>query len=156
MPDAWATVVFTKSSLPKSDNIKFKQWVAQGDQEMDGNSSSNLLPVATMFEALSVTKWTTCSDPTKFTTSLNNLNKKYVVLELSVASTDLRKTVPLGQYTKKLMRVLLFLSVHPSAIIVQPVSLQVLRKSSVGAESDQHVNICSFAVHCDQMWPSTQ
>ena len=26
----------------------------------------------------------------------------------------------------------------------------------VGAESDQHVNIYSFAVRCDQMWPSTQ
>ena len=28
--------------------------------------------------------------------------------------------------------------------------------SSVGAKSDQQVNICSFAVCCDQMWPSTQ
>ena len=27
---------------------------------------------------------------------------------------------------------------------------------SVGAESDQHVNICSFAVRCDRRWPSTQ
>ena len=27
---------------------------------------------------------------------------------------------------------------------------------SVGAESDQLVNICSFAVHCDRRWPSTQ
>ena len=27
---------------------------------------------------------------------------------------------------------------------------------SVGAESDQHVNICSFVVRCDRMWPSTQ
>ena len=26
----------------------------------------------------------------------------------------------------------------------------------VGAESGQHVNICSFAVRCDQRWPSTQ
>ena len=26
----------------------------------------------------------------------------------------------------------------------------------VGAESDQHVNIYSFAVRCDRMWPSTQ
>ena len=26
----------------------------------------------------------------------------------------------------------------------------------VGAESDQHVNICSFVVRCDQRWPSTQ
>ena len=26
----------------------------------------------------------------------------------------------------------------------------------VGAKSDQHVNICSFAVRCDRMWPSTQ
>ena len=26
----------------------------------------------------------------------------------------------------------------------------------VGVESDQHVNICSFAVRCDQMWPNTQ
>ena len=26
----------------------------------------------------------------------------------------------------------------------------------VGVESDQHVNICSFAVRCDQRWPSTQ
>ena len=26
----------------------------------------------------------------------------------------------------------------------------------VGAESDQHINICSFAVRCDRMWPSTQ
>jgi hypothetical protein len=64
---------------------------------MDGNSSSNFLPAATIFEALSVTKCTTCSGPTKFTTSLNNLNKKSAVLEVSVASTDLRKTIPLGQ-----------------------------------------------------------
>ena len=27
---------------------------------------------------------------------------------------------------------------------------------TVGAESDQHVNICSFIVHCDRRWPSTQ
>ena len=26
----------------------------------------------------------------------------------------------------------------------------------VGVESDQHINICSFAVYCDRMWPSTQ
>jgi len=26
---------------------------------------------------------------------------------------------------------------------------------SVGAESDQHVNICSFVVRCNRMWPST-
>ena len=26
----------------------------------------------------------------------------------------------------------------------------------VGAESDQHVSICSFVVRCDRMWPSTQ
>ena len=26
----------------------------------------------------------------------------------------------------------------------------------VGAESDQHVNICSFAVCCDRTWPNTQ
>ena len=26
---------------------------------------------------------------------------------------------------------------------------------TVGAESDQHVNICSFAVRCDRRWPST-
>ena len=26
----------------------------------------------------------------------------------------------------------------------------------VGAKSDQHVNICSFVVHCDRRWPSTQ
>ena len=28
--------------------------------------------------------------------------------------------------------------------------------SSVGAESAQQVNIYSFAVRCDRMWPSTQ
>jgi len=27
---------------------------------------------------------------------------------------------------------------------------------SVGAKSDQQLNICSFAVRCDQMWHSTQ
>ena len=27
---------------------------------------------------------------------------------------------------------------------------------SVGAKSDQQVNIYSFVVHCDRMWPSTQ
>ena len=27
---------------------------------------------------------------------------------------------------------------------------------SVGAKSDQHINICSFVVRCDRMWPSTQ
>ena len=29
-------------------------------------------------------------------------------------------------------------------------------RAGVGAESDQHVNICSFVVRCDRMWPSTQ
>ena len=29
-------------------------------------------------------------------------------------------------------------------------------KDGVGAESDQHVNICSFVVYCDRVWPSTQ
>ena len=29
-------------------------------------------------------------------------------------------------------------------------------KWSVGAKSDQQVNICSFVVRCDRMWPSTQ
>ena len=29
-------------------------------------------------------------------------------------------------------------------------------KDSVGAECDQLVNICSFAVRCDRRWPSTQ
>jgi len=29
-------------------------------------------------------------------------------------------------------------------------------KDIVGAESDKHVNIYSFAVRCDRMWPSTQ
>ena len=27
---------------------------------------------------------------------------------------------------------------------------------TIGAESDQHINIYSFAVCCDRMWPSTQ
>ena len=26
----------------------------------------------------------------------------------------------------------------------------------VGAKSDQQVNICSFAMRCDRMWPSTR
>ena len=30
------------------------------------------------------------------------------------------------------------------------------KKACVGAESDQQVNICSFAVRCDRRWPSTQ
>ena len=30
------------------------------------------------------------------------------------------------------------------------------RMICVGAESDQQVNICSFAVRCDRRWPSTQ
>ena len=29
-------------------------------------------------------------------------------------------------------------------------------KDSVGAECDQLVNICSFAIRCDRRWPSTQ
>jgi len=28
--------------------------------------------------------------------------------------------------------------------------------AAVGAKSDQQVNICSFAMRCDRMWPSTQ
>ena len=31
-----------------------------------------------------------------------------------------------------------------------------LLNPSVGTESNQHVNICSFAVRCDRRWPSTQ
>ena len=30
------------------------------------------------------------------------------------------------------------------------------RSHGVGAESDQHVNIYSFAIRCDRRWPSTQ
>ena len=37
-----------------------------------------------------------------------------------------------------------------------PSLLMTLGSSGVGAESDQQVNICSFAVHCDRRWPSTQ
>ena len=33
---------------------------------------------------------------------------------------------------------------------------QVLWSLIVGTESDQLVNICSFAVRCDRRWPSTQ
>ena len=29
-------------------------------------------------------------------------------------------------------------------------------KPAIDVESDQQVNICSFAVHCDRRWPSTQ
>ena len=29
------------------------------------------------------------------------------------------------------------------------------RSILVGAESDQHVNIYSFAIRCDRIWPST-
>ena len=36
-------------------------------------------------------------------------------------------------------------------------SFQVfLYTQCVGAESDQYVNIFSFAVRCDRMWPNTQ
>ena len=31
-----------------------------------------------------------------------------------------------------------------------------MKKEVVDAKSDQQVNIYSFAVRCDQMWPSTQ
>ena len=31
-----------------------------------------------------------------------------------------------------------------------------INNDDVGVESDQHVNICSFVVRCDWMWPSTQ
>ena len=34
--------------------------------------------------------------------------------------------------------------------------MQSLEEGGVGAESDQQVNICSFAVRCDRRWPSTQ
>ena len=34
--------------------------------------------------------------------------------------------------------------------------LEFSKFDGVGAESDQHVNICSFAVRCDRRWPSTQ
>jgi len=43
------------------------------------------------------------------------------------------------------------LAPHPTARV--PLSLAF---SPVGAESDQHVNICSFAVRCDRRWHSTQ
>ena len=35
-------------------------------------------------------------------------------------------------------------------------SLLIIDRCFVGVESNQHVNICSFAVRCDRMWPSTQ
>ena len=30
------------------------------------------------------------------------------------------------------------------------------KRICVSVESDQHVNICSFAIRCDRGWPSTQ
>ena len=32
----------------------------------------------------------------------------------------------------------------------------VPKKNTVGAKSDQLVNICRFTVRCDWMWPSTR
>ena len=32
----------------------------------------------------------------------------------------------------------------------------IIEDITVGVENDQHVNIDSFTVRCDQMWPSTQ
>jgi hypothetical protein len=57
---------------------------------------------------LSVTICTIFSGPTNKTTSLNNLYNNITVFEASDASTVFKKTVPLGQYTKKLIKVLLF------------------------------------------------
>jgi len=31
-----------------------------------------------------------------------------------------------------------------------------MAKHHVGAENDQHINTCSFAVRCDRMWHSSQ
>ena len=33
---------------------------------------------------------------------------------------------------------------------------RIIDIGTVGAKSDQQVNICSFVVRCDRMWPSTQ
>ena len=45
---------------------------------------------------------------------------------------------------------------HPMTKSVEHIGSSPQTTSTVGAESDQYVNICSFVVCCDRMWPSTQ
>ena len=42
-----------------------------------------------------------------------------------------------------------------SDIIMDAVA-ELEQSQGVETESDQLVNICSFAIHCDRWWPSTQ
>ena len=47
-------------------------------------------------------------------------------------------------------------SCHPDALLYNSISIIYCGIYLVGAESDQQVNIYSFAVRCDRRWPSTQ
>ena len=42
-----------------------------------------------------------------------------------------------------------------TAVLIFMCVLMFLCLLPASAESDQHVNICSFAVRCDRRWPST-
>ena len=46
--------------------------------------------------------------------------------------------------------------VHPMTKKCERTTSSPRTAPTIGAESDQHVNICSFVVRCDWMWPSTQ
>ena len=59
---------------------------------------------------------------------LHNISTSIIKLE---ASTDLMNDIIFREYTKKLMKDLCLLSVHPSPIIVHPISAQVLWKLSI-------------------------
>ena len=79
----------------------------------------------------------TFSSPTTLTISSIILKIFSAVLHISNASIDFKKTVPLGLFTKKLSIVLLFLSVHPSVIIVHPTFFQqvyVLLQSTLSSQ----------------------
>ena len=74
--------------------------------------------------------WTTFSAPTSKINTSSKSHKVFASLIWSVASTDLINIVPLGQLTKKFIRVLPFWSVQPSDITVHPVCAHDALKSS--------------------------
>ena len=107
--------------LFKIFKIKSMQCAAHGVQYKCSLYCNNNSPTAFTFAALSVTTCTTLSSPTNSTTSSSILKTLSVVFYMSEVSNEYIKTVPLGLFTKKLQIERLFLSVHPSDMIVQPV-----------------------------------
>ena len=72
---------------------------------------------------------------------------------------ELHSDVPVSELTERDTRAIKASVVSSAPLVAETkdgVTHEIWPTPTVGVESDQHVNICSFVVRCDRMWPSTQ